>query len=152
MDSMNDRLFTLRPATQADSDAIHGLVHIGGINPTGLDWRRFVVADTQEGQVIGCGQIKPHRDGSFELASIVVHPDWRGQGVARSLIEHLIETHQGDMYLMCRTELGPFYEKFGFRVISITEMPPYFRRINRLVSLVAKLRSEGSGLLVMQRG
>lgn len=149
---MNELCISLRPATQDDDTVIHELVHIGGINPTGLDWRRFLVADIQEGQVIGCGQIKPHRDGSFELASIVVHPDWRGKGIARRLIERLLETYPGVLYLMCRAELGSFYEKFGFRAIEVTEMPTYFRRINRLVNLVSKLRSEGSGLLVMQRG
>ena len=92
---MDARLFTLRPAAQADDQAIRDLVHIGQINPTGLDWRRFLVAETGQGQVIGCGQVKPHRDGSRELASIVVHPAWRGQGVARAVIERLIHEHGG---------------------------------------------------------
>lgn len=148
---MNDFNFSLRQATHEDDIAIHELVHIGGINPTGLAWVRFVVAESLDGKVIGCGQIKPHRDGSYELASIVVHPDWRGKGVARRLIERLIETHPGVLYLMCRAELGHFYEKFGFRVVSVSEMPAYFHRISRLIGLVTKLRNEGSGLLVMQR-
>ncbi|NJN43373.1 MAG: GNAT family N-acetyltransferase [Anaerolineae bacterium] len=84
------------------------------------------------GEVVGCGQIKPHADGSTELASIVVTPPWQGQGIARSIIEHLLETHHGDLYLMCQSSLGPLYEKFGFQAISEGEMPAYFRRIKHL--------------------
>ena len=52
--------------------------------------------DQSQGEVIGCAQIKPHRDGSRELASLVVHPDYRGQGIARRMIQyltkHMLET------------------------------------------------------------
>jgi N-acetylglutamate synthase-like GNAT family acetyltransferase len=144
-------MFSLRPAAPSDQPVIRRLVRIGRINPTGLDWERFTVATTVEGEVIGCAQIKPHRDGSYELASLVTHPKWRGRGVARALIEHLLASHAGDLYLMCRAELGPFYEKFGFRVIQPEEMPRYFRRISRMMTLLEKLRSEGSSLLVMKR-
>jgi N-acetylglutamate synthase-like GNAT family acetyltransferase len=143
---------TLRPASADDADAIHWLVRTGRINPTGLDWRRFVLAVSSSGQVIGCAQVKPHRDGSRELASIVVHPDWGGQGIARALIEHLLAAYPGDLYLMCRSELGLFYEKFGFHIVQPAEMPKYFRRISRLAGVLDRLRSEGVSLLVMQRG
>ena len=123
----------------------------GGINPTGLDWRRFVVAVSPQGEVIGCGQVKPHRDGSLELASIAVTPERRGQGVARAIIEHLLAENQGELYLMCRSGLGGLYEKFGFRVIQPDEMPRYFRKISRLVGLVEVLRRDGESLLVMKR-
>jgi N-acetylglutamate synthase-like GNAT family acetyltransferase len=126
-------------------------VRLGHINPTGLDWPRFVVAVSQNGEVIACGQVKPHRDGSRELASIVVHPDWRSKGLARAVIENLIAVDPGDLYLMCRAELGPLYEKFGFRALKTPEMPPYFRRISRLVGLIDSLRREGTSLLVMKR-
>jgi hypothetical protein len=43
-DISSDKKFSLRPATVEDDPAIRGLVHIGRINPTGLDWRRFIVA------------------------------------------------------------------------------------------------------------
>ena len=143
-------MFSILPATATDDPAIRELVRIGRINPTGLDWRRFVVAVDSSGKAIGCGQVKPHRDGSHELASIVVHPDWRGKGVARAIIQDLLETHPGEMHLMCRAELGPFYEKFGFRALSAAETPPYFRRISRLAGLLHALQREGTRLLVMQ--
>jgi amino-acid N-acetyltransferase len=116
-----------------------------------LDWVRFVLAESAGDQVIGCAQIKPHRDGSQELASLVVTPEWRGQGVARAIIERLLRDHPGEMYLMCRSSLGPLYKKFGFREVEQNEMPKYFRLIKRLSRVVEVLRSEGETLLVMKR-
>ena len=143
--------FFLRPATAEDDPAIRRLVQIGRINPNGLDGHRFIVAMSSNGDVIGCGQIKPHGDGSRELASIVVDPEWRGQGVARAIIERLLDENPGVLYLMCRSALGSFYEKFGFRSISRGEMPRYFRRISRVAGLLHALQDEGDSLLVMQR-
>lgn len=143
--------FSTRPAEAGDMESIRWLVKTGRINPTGLDWRRFLVAVSLQGEVIGCGQVKPHRDGSQELASIAVHPGWRKRGVARSLVAELCAAHPGDLYLMCRAELGSMYEKFGFRRLALEEMPLYFQRISRLAGLLELLRSEGSGLLVMKR-
>ena len=144
-------MFILRPATEQDAPAIHSLIREARINPTGLDWRRFLLAVVAEGEVIGCGQLKPHSDGSLELASIAVERDWRGKGVARAIIERLLSDQEGDIYLMCRSELGPLYEKFGFSEIQESEMPRYFRRISKMASLLELLRREGSGLLVMKR-
>jgi N-acetylglutamate synthase-like GNAT family acetyltransferase len=144
-------MFRLRPAVEGDESAIRALVKEGQINPTGLKWSRFVVAVTGEGEVIGCGQVKPHRDGSCELASLVVTAEWRGRGVATAIVRHLVNAYTEDLYLMCRSSLRSFYERFGFRALQETEMPVYFRRINRLVSLVELLRKEGETLLVMKR-
>lgn len=144
-------MFILRPATEEDLPTIRRLVNIGQINPTGLDWRRFTAAETPEGRVIGCGQIKLHRDGSYELASIVVHPDWRGQGVARAIIQHLSVAHAGDLYLMCRANMGPLYEKFDFQAIEVDEMPRYFRRIMRMLGFLDRVRSNGERVLIMKR-
>ena len=117
-------MVTLRPATAADAAVIRSLVYAARINPTGLDWKRFVVAPGPNGEVIGCAQIKPHRDGSRELASLVVAPAWRGNGVARAIIEHLVANHPGPLYLTCRASLGPFYERFGFRVADEAQLTP----------------------------
>ena len=143
--------FTIRPANPADFPAIKNLVHAARINPTGLKWPRFVIAENHAGEVIGCGQIKPHKDGSFELASLVVAENYRGQGIARSIVAHLIDNHEGNLYLMCRSSLGEFYKKLGFVPVLEPQMPLYFRRISRLVSLIEFLQKEGETLLVMQK-
>lgn len=151
-DILAGQKFTLRPAIAEDDPAIRRLVHLGRINPTGLDWRRFILAIAPDGVVVGCGQVKPHRDGSREMASIVVDPDWRGQGVARAIIERLIIDNPGELFLMCRSGLGPFYAKFGFNALAREQMPKYFRRLSRLAGLLHSLQDEGEGLLVMRRG
>jgi amino-acid N-acetyltransferase len=144
-------LFSLRPATSADFPAIRGLIHLVQINPIDLDWKRFVIAVTPEGEMIGCGQVKPHGDGSRELASIAVSPPWRKHGVARAIIEHLTASEPGTLYLTCRAKLGPFYTRFGFKAIDQQEMPPYFRRISRLMKTLGVLHVVGESLLVMKR-
>lgn len=142
---------TLRPAQFVDRRQINYLVWRARLNPTGLDWRRFVVASSPDGKVIACAQIKPHRDGSEELASLVVDPDYRNQGIARQIVEHLIQKQDGNLYLMCRASLGDFYRKFGFKVISVPDMPPYFQRVSKLTSIAKFMRKEGETLLVMMR-
>jgi N-acetylglutamate synthase-like GNAT family acetyltransferase len=158
-------MFTLRAATRADFPAIRALIRIGQINPIGLDWRRFIVAISPGGEIIGCGQIKPHQDGSMEMASIAVLPERRGQGVARAIIENLMTDFstaslskeqtapqaEKALYLTCRASLGTFYERFGFRVVEESEMPLYFRRLSRLAGVVEALRLLGESMLVMKR-
>ncbi|HEX7974607.1 MAG TPA: GNAT family N-acetyltransferase [Anaerolineales bacterium] len=138
------------------------------INPMALSWQRFVVAVDEQGAIIGCGQVKPHGDGSRELASIAVVPERRGQGVARAIIEHLIEKEAGrrlagppgqdelnpkagELYLTCRASLDRFYQRFGFRTLTMSEMPPYFRRLIRLARIFTGLGFTRDDLLVMKR-
>lgn len=142
--------YALRPARETDSASIRRLVLLGGINPTGLDWRRFVVAELPTGEVIGCGQIKPHGKQVLELASIAVHRDHRRRGVAAAVIRRLLEDAPRPLYLMCRSTLGPFYEKFGFRAIDREEMPVYFRRVTQVAGLIEALARAGETLLVMK--
>lgn len=131
--------------------AIRYLVIAGHINPSNLDWKRFVVACSPTGEVIGCGQIKPHRDGCWEMASIAVRRSWRGKGVAGAIIEALLRLHEGDLYLMCRSSLKGLYERFGFGVIAEEEMPRYFRKVKGLARLAETLTRQGESLLVMKR-
>ncbi len=132
-------LFKIRRAKVIDQAAIRSLIRTVGINPLGLDWRRFFVAMDQNDEVIGCGQIKVHRDGSRELASIAVHENWRGLGIAARIIECLLQEGNGTLWLMCRSEMVPFYERFGFNeVIHESDLPPYFQRVTKLWGLLSK--------------
>ncbi|MEW5827873.1 MAG: GNAT family N-acetyltransferase [Chloroflexota bacterium] len=143
--------FTLQPADESHAATIRKMVIGARLNPADLDWRHFIVALTPEGEVIGCGQVKSHRDGSRELASMVVHRVYRRRGIARAIIEKLVAENPPPLYLMCRSKLGPFYEKFGFRAITVDEMPRYFQRISKLAALADLLSHGGETLLVMKR-
>jgi N-acetylglutamate synthase-like GNAT family acetyltransferase len=143
--------FIIRPAYESEFQAIRELIHTVQINPTGLSWRRFLVATTTSGEFVGCGQVKPHRDGSREVASIAVRPQFRGQGAARAILEALLAREKRrPLYLMCRSQLEPLYQKFGFRAISVDEMTPYFARIYRLFRLFMARRSAEERLSIMR--
>jgi N-acetylglutamate synthase-like GNAT family acetyltransferase len=143
--------FSLRPATAADARTIRQIIALVHINPMGLNWQHFILAVDAEGGIIGCGQVKHHSDSSRELSSLAVLPGWRGRGVARAILEQLLELHQGRLFLTCRSVLGPMYEKFGFQVIPRAEMPPYFRRLSKLAAFINKLFRRPNQLLVMRR-
>ena len=143
--------FTLRPARESESAQIRDLIHLVGINPMGLDWKRFVVAvENDLDGMIGCGQLKPHGTEILELASLAVYPERRGKGAARAIIEYLLENSPRPLYLMCESSLGSLYEKFGFRGISYDEMPRYFQRVSKLAGLVTTLARREERLLVMK--
>jgi len=140
----------IHPARETESAQIKNLIHLVGINPMDLDWKRFVVAVNDQDEMIGCGQLKPHGKDVLELASLAVYPEHQGKGVARAIIEYLLKDSPRPLYLMCQSSLGPLYEKFGFRGISYDEMPRYFRRISKLAGLVTTLARREERLLVMK--
>jgi N-acetylglutamate synthase-like GNAT family acetyltransferase len=140
----------IRPARESEFSQIKDLIHLTGINPMGLDWKRFVVAVNDQDEMIGCGQLKPHGQDILELASIAVYPQYRSQGVARAVIEHLLKDGLRPLYLMCESSLGSLYEKFGFRSINYDEMPRYFQRMSKLAGLVVSLARREERLLVMK--
>lgn len=142
--------FTLRPARESEDGAIKELIRAVGINTMGLDWKRFLVAVDAQDQVIATGQIKPHGKAIHELASIAVVPAYRGQGLARRIIEELLKDSPRPLYLTCVSSLEPLYQKFGFYSITYEEMPRYFQRISKLAGMVFLLASRDEKLLVMK--
>jgi N-acetylglutamate synthase-like GNAT family acetyltransferase len=139
-----------RAATAADAGAIRSLIFRVGINPRHLDWRRFLVAVDGENRLVGCGQVKPHADGSRELASIAVRPKWRMRGVASEII-HRLKTEVGPpLWLMCRSDLTEFYRRFGFvSIVDAGQMPRYFRRVYRLAAAAARVLPGDNPMAVM---
>lgn len=143
--------FYLTPALETDFPAIKALIHETGINPMSLDWQRFRVAKTVAGdQFIGCGQLKPHGDGTVELASIAVVDAWRNKGVASAIMQKLMAEGPRPLYLTCVSTMGPFYEKFGFHIISGDALPKYYRRLSKLAGLINSLHLMNEKMLVMQ--
>lgn len=127
------------------------MIHRAQINPTGLDWRHFIVAVDGRDRLVGCGQVKQHKDGSRELASIAVEPEWRHQGVASNIIYHLLALYPGRLFLTCRANLGPFYERFGFQLARSDELTPYFKRLSQLARTARFMHLIDGEMLVMVR-
>ena len=114
-----------------------------------LDWPNFVVAE-DDGATVGLGQIKAHRDGSRELASIAVVPARQGQGIGRAIIETLLAREPSAvLHLTCRRELKGFYERFGFVRLGPADYPPYFARVMPIVNFI--VRFLGTQIVVMRR-
>jgi len=154
-----DKTILLRPATEADFATIKELIHKARINPTGLDWHRFTVASAsyaksgdEISEVIGCIQLKTVPGDLTELASLVVRNDFREQGLARKLIEHILAESPRPLYLTCRSGLERFYGKFGFVAMSVKETPRYYLRLQRLVSVYTKMSHRNETLLIMKLG
>jgi amino-acid N-acetyltransferase len=146
-------MIILRPAVAADQKRIVAIIHQAHINPHDVKWPNFVLAvDDASGEIVGIAQIKKHGDGSRELASLAVVPQWQGQGLGRRLIEYWLDRTPGTLYLTCRSSLGGLYAKFGFRAVGESEMTPYFRRLVKVVKLLIQPLMPGEeSLLVMRR-
>lgn len=129
----------LRRAERSDAPAIRRLIWQVHINPLALDWQRFTLAVDADGRMLACAQIKPHGDGTRELASLAVLPGWRGKGLARALIGHFQQQAGPPLYLTCRSALEPFYSRFDFRALEDADLPPYFARLQRMANLLSWL-------------
>ena len=134
----------LRKANSADQATIKHIVRSAQLAPFDLDWHRFVVAE-EDSQIVGVAQVRQHRDGSHELASLAIIPEYQGQGIGSALTSELLKGEIGVVYLFCRPALRGYYVKFGFQQIPPAELPLTMRRIHRFARLLASLGSALSG-------
>ncbi len=123
----------IRPARPTDQAAIRQMIRAARLAPFNLQWPAFLVA-VREGRVIGVGQVKAHRDGSRELASLAVAPGDQGQGVGSALVQALLERETGPVYLFCRAELEGFYARFGFGRAGRADLPAVIGRLLALAN------------------
>jgi N-acetylglutamate synthase-like GNAT family acetyltransferase len=144
----------LRAAKADDQKMIRKMVCRARINPIGIHWPDFIIAES-EGQIVGIGQVKQHRDGSRELASIAVRPAYQRQGIATAIIHELISNEEGVLYLTCRAHMEDFYKPFGFYRVTGDDLSGYMAfldRLNRyLEAIVSLFRDTGPLGIIMRR-
>ena len=149
-EKMEAGIVQIRLARRDDSHRIASMVQAARLNPLGVRWVRFRVAIDNNDNVIGCAQVKGHRDGSRELASLVVRGKWRGRGVGRALVKALQKEHGPPLWLTSRSSLVPYYQRFGFSELEAgVYKPAYFRWVSRLVNTLGIIASKGEYLAVM---
>ena len=144
----------IREASEADQAAIKAIVRSARINPTGLTWPSFLVAE-ESGRVVGVGQVKAHKDGSRELASIAVIPERKRQGIGSRIISALLDRESGPLYLMCTDNLEGYYTRFQFRRIEASDLPRSmyvgFTIGRRIIPILALLVRRKIRLIAMKR-
>jgi amino-acid N-acetyltransferase len=135
-------VIAIRPATEADSAGIRALVRSERVNPTGLDWRNFVVAADERG-LVGAAQMRRHSDGSRELGSLVVGRQARGRGIAARLIDALLADERGRVLMITGEDFAAHYRRWGFRRIEPGAAPAAIRwnhRIGRMGGVVSLIK------------
>lgn len=128
---MLTRQIVVRRATPADQKAIEALVRSERLNPNQLHWPNFLLAQLGE-QIVGAVQMRRHADGSCELGSLVVVPAHRGRGVARLLIDRLLDAQFATVHVVTARADSRHYERWGFRPVAPAAVPRAVRRNWRL--------------------
>ncbi|NIB38459.1 GNAT family N-acetyltransferase [Pseudomaricurvus alkylphenolicus] len=79
------------------------------------------LSDEEFKELVGHNPKGPH----IVILSVVVHPEFQGNGYAGMLLEHFIESMRTlkkmDVFLICQTDLISMYEKFGFKYLKQSE-------------------------------
>jgi len=87
--------------------------------------RDFTVAETSEGEFLGCGALHLYGPHLAEVRSIVMKPEAKGKGAGGLLLKALVEeAEQHEVLSVCLfTRIPDFFEHFGFRVAERDAMP-----------------------------
>ena len=144
-----------RAAVAADAPAIRGLIRQAQLNPLDLDWRRFLVAD-DHGEVVACAQVRVHRGGTRELASVAVASSHRGRGLGRAIAQAAIAREPvRPLYLYTKSRIEAFWTRFDFRPVEGGAIPHDLRaslRIARVATAVfSVVARERYRIVVMRR-
>lgn len=117
----------IRAATQADQSTIVSLIRQAKINPRNLHWEHFLIAE-EDRQIVGLRQVKVHAQGTREVASGFVLPEYQHRGISALLMNEILSREKGTLYLMCAKRWKKYYEQFGFRDAKLAELPSDFHR------------------------
>jgi len=87
--------------------------------------RDFTVAETADGEFLGCGALHLYGPHLAEVRSIVVKPEAKGHGAGGLLLQALVEeAEQHAVLSVCLfTRIPDFFEHFGFRIAERDAMP-----------------------------
>lgn len=101
----------------------------------------------KESQIVAALCLTPVRHGHW-LTGLFVAASWRGQGLARRLINQAQSANNGPLWLFCQPDLLAFYQAQGF-VISADlprELAERLARYQRSKALLALQRDQSSAL------
>ena len=98
------------------------MVRRARLNPAGLHWEQFVVGE-RDGRAVGVAQLRRHRDGTKELASLVVEPGAREHGIATQMVDALLADETAAVYALIDRRFADHFARWGFRQAGPGELP-----------------------------
>jgi amino-acid N-acetyltransferase len=120
------RCISLRRAGPADHEAVARLLRDLELPTDGVsEWlSRFWVAE-HEGRVVGVAGMERYGDSGL-LRSVAVAPEWRGTGVGRTLVDHVLEEGRTagvrEVYLLTTTA-EHYFPRLGFGCVDRESVP-----------------------------
>jgi N-acetylglutamate synthase-like GNAT family acetyltransferase len=121
--------YTIRPATAADAETIKRMVRAEHLDPNAIDWRYFLVLEVVEDDaptIASIGMVRPEGD-IHEIDSVTTRPAYRNHGYAAAVVRALMERAPHPLYLLAESDLVPYYERLGFRVLTPEKSPAAMR-------------------------
>jgi len=131
---------SIRHAVEADQATIVSFIRQAKLNPRNLKWQNFLVAE-ENGQFVGIRQVKVYEQGTREVASGFVLPEYRRRGISAQLMKALLARETGPLYTMVNEKRAPYYEQFGFQRVEISQLSSDFRKEYRIGRIVTSLMS-----------
>lgn len=119
-------MWKVRPARVTDIPSIEGLLVSADGDRENIAEDQFVVAEEDDGSILGCGRLRPYPD-FCELASLAVDQGARAKGLGREIVSSLLKRYRGPIYLICEDNVVDFFRRFRFECIPETDMPAGLR-------------------------
>ena len=141
----------LRPARRDERWLIFRRILRERLDPTKLEWQRFVMAEAEDGAILGFAQMKDWGEGVREFGSLVVEPEARGQGIGGKLIAHFVAEFPRPIYLFCGGHNVAYYLRFGFRRLKKeSEVPGPLQKKWRTAQFFSRLLKANVALMVIE--
>ena len=88
--------------------------------------QEFRVAESDDGDVVGCGALHVMWEDLGEVRTLAVHDDWLGRGVGHALLSALEEDARalGLSRLFCLTFEVAFFDRHGFEDMGAETVDP----------------------------
>ena len=116
------------------------MVRQARLNPANLHWERFVIAE-RDGRGVGVAQLRRHSDGATELASLIVEPDVRRQGIAAQMVDALLTEERAPVYTMIDRRFAEHFTRWGFAPVDPSQLPRSVSRVYRIGRVVTAVGS-----------
>jgi N-acetylglutamate synthase-like GNAT family acetyltransferase len=121
---------TVAPAPASAYEAILGLHHQAGWNPSRVDgevwaaWLSDELVASMQFEEVGGPEI-------LFVRAMVVREDLRGGGIGAAMLTRVVATRVAEWWLECRTERIDFYARHGFALVAAEDLPTAIRSLVR---------------------